>query len=532
MLRSISCCLLLVSMHAGITAQDAREIVNSEVKEVTIFLDKARVERQGNIRLKKGRNQIVFPYLSPHADESTIQVSGKGNFKIISARYELNYLVTLPAHPELKILEDSLEKLQWNLEIMLNRKSVLNEEQNLLLANKSIGGANTGINTRELELMADLFKRRLTRIKEELLTLSQSEKKQRENIQKVQNQINSFRQKGDRPSGAVIIEAEASDTGPAQFDFSYLVSNVSWTPFYEVRVNENEKQLSIIFNAAVMQQTGEEWKRVSVKLTTYKPSTGNYKPELFPWYLNFHDPIVITEGARYQSLIQSRVGADEGKKDMPDAQWQQPVTAVQTGLYTTYEITVPYDISSDGKAVMLMVQEYKMPVQQLHFAVPKVEKDVFVMGHITGWQELGLLAGKAAIYYHGSYTGETFLNPHEASDTLHIPLGRDRHVVLKRELLKDYSTGQLIGNNRIRTFTYEFVIKNQKSYPITLWMEDQIPVSQIKEIEVKPLELSGGDLNKETGKVTWKIDLKANEQVKKRFSFSVKHPQGKYIPGL
>jgi uncharacterized protein (TIGR02231 family) len=517
------------------TAQDSREIVSSEVKEITIFLNKARVERQGNIRLKKGRNQIVFPYLSPHADAASLQVSGKGNFKIISARYELNYLVTLPVHPELKMLEDSLEKLQWGLEVMLNRKSVLSEEQSLLLANKSIGGANTGINSRELELVADLFKRRLSRIKEELLTLSQSEKTQRENIQKVHNQIHTFRQKSNQPSGAVLVEVEAMESGPARFDFSYLVSQVSWTPFYEVRVNENEKQLSLIFNAAVMQQTGEEWKKATVKLTTYNPAIGNYKPELTPWYLNFQDFITLgKKSARYHYplKIEQETQKVMPEQEMPYATWQELIPTEQTGLYTTYEIAVPYDISSDGKEVMLMVQEYKMPVQQIHFAVPKLEKDVFVMGHITNWQQQDLLAGKAAIYYQGSYTGETFLNPHEASDTLYLPLGRDRHVVIKRELLKDYSAGQFIGNNRVRTFTYEFVIKNQKSYPVTLWMEDQIPVSQVKEIEVKALELSGGDLDKETGKVTWKIDLKANEQVKKRFSFSVKHPRGKYIPGL
>jgi hypothetical protein len=63
-------------------------------------------------------------------------------------------------------------------------------------------------------------------------------------------------------------------------------------------------------------------------------------------------------------------------------------------------------------------------------------------------------------------------------------------------------------------------------------MEDQLPVSQEKDIEVKAIELSGGDLNKETGKIVWKTQLKGGEQIKKRLSFSVKHPKDKTVSGL
>lgn len=532
MIRKLFVCAILCASHLFVFAEEDRVVRNSDVKEVTIYLNMAKVTRSGSIQLNAGRQLIVFPSLSPYADAQSLQVSGKGDFSILSTRYELNYLAGMAEIPELRKLEDSLEVLQYQLEVLLNRKSVLNEEQSLLLANKTIGGTNTGLNSRELELVADIFKRRLTKVKDDLLDVSQKEKKQREKIQKVQSQVNTFRQKKDQPSGSVIIEADARTPVNAAFEISYLVSNVSWSPYYEIRANESEKDISLNFKAAVRQTTGEDWKKTKVKLTSYNPSSGNYKPELFPWYLRFQEYKFKTALSRAESIS---VPMMEGAKKMEDntvGYMNELVEVSQSNIFSSYDISIPYDVNADGKEVMMLIQKSKLPSSVMHYAVPKQENDVFVLASITGWQDLNLLPGKAGIYYESAYTGETYLNPAESSDTLQIPLGRDRSVVIKRELMKDFSSNQLIGSNRTRTFTYEFTIKSLKSKAITLWMEDQLPVSQEKDIEVKSLELSGGDFDKETGIIKWKMELKPGEQIKKRLSFSVKHPKDKPVSGL
>ena len=65
-----------------------------------------------------------------------------------------------------------------------------------------------------------------------------------------------------------------------------------------------------------------------------------------------------------------------------------------------------------------------------------------------------------------------------------------------------------------------------------LILEDQVPVSKQKDIEVKINELSDGELNSTTGKVIWKLDLPAGETVKKNISFTVKYPKDKTISNL
>lgn len=531
MIRKLFISALLCACYLSSSAEE-KIIRNSDVKEVSVYLNMAKVIRTGSTQLNAGRQLIVFPSLSPYVDAQSLQVSGKGDFSILSTRYELNYLAGMPEIPELKKLEDSLEVLQYQLEVLLNRKSVLNEEQALLLANKTIGGTNTGLSSRELELVADIFKRRLTRVKDDLLEVYQKEKKQREKIQKVQSQANTFRQKKDQPSGSVIIEADARTPVIATFEITYLVSNASWSPFYEIRTTESDKDISLVFKAAVRQTTGEDWKKTKVKLTSYNPSSGNYKPELFPWFLRFQEYKFKTMQSRAETATIPMMEGTEKTEDTAAGYMNELIEVSQSNIFSSYNISIPYDINADGKEVMMLVQQNKLPVTFRHYTVPKLDKEVFVLAFITNWQDLNLLPGRVGIYYDGAYTGETFLNPSESSDTLQIPLGRDRSVVTKRELMKDFSTNQLIGNNRIRTFSYEFTIKSLKQKAITLWMEDQLPVSQEKDIEVKPLELSGGELEKETGKITWRSEIKGGEQIKRRLSYSVKHPKDKPVSGL
>ncbi|MCZ2277285.1 MAG: DUF4139 domain-containing protein [Bacteroidia bacterium] len=520
-------------------AASEKIIRNSKVNQVTIFLNSARVERSSSIQLEGGRQLIVFGGLSPYVDARSLTVTGRGDFSILNSRYELNYLSGIAEIPELKKLEDSLETLQYQLELLLNRKSVANEEQALLLANKTIGGTNTGLNSRELELVADIFRKRLTKLKDDLLDLSQKEKKQREKVQKIQSQINSYRIKRDQPSGSVLIEVLAATSVKAAFEISYQVNNISWSPYYEIRSNNDSEKIAVVFKASVTQTTGEDWKDTKVKLSTYNPIQGNYKPELYPWYLRFAEPVTFYGLRLKKSEAQSGVEElrrpdldSSGEKNLEATSLDQQILVNDYNIFNTYDIEIPYDILSDGKEYLLQIRQAMLTSAQKYFSVPKMETDVFVVANITGWQELNMLPGRAAVYYDGAYTGETFINPAVTNDTLQVALGRDKRIAVKREQIRELTSNQFLGSNRLRTLTFDLVIKNNKSRPISLDIEDQLPVSQNKDIEVRIIETSGADLNKESGKLTWKLELQPGEQTKKRISFSVKYPKDKQIAGL
>ncbi len=78
----------------------------------------------------------------------------------------------------------------------------------------------------------------------------------------------------------------------------------------------------------------------------------------------------------------------------------------------------------------------------------------------------------------------------------------------------------------------EISIRNTKGKAVIVNLEDQIPVSQRKDIEVELLESSGAKYNEESGKLEWRVILEPGEAQKFEFKYSVKYPKNQAIKNL
>lgn len=521
-------------LSAFIFADNEKTISKTDVKEVIVYLNGAFVLRTGSAMVGPGVSTIVFEGLSSTINPQTVNVRGKGDFLIMSVNHRMDYLNEEKKSPEIKMFEDSLEELQYRMGQLQNRKTVLTEQQNMLLANKSIGGANTGVSRLELEKVADYFFQRLTKIKNDLLDESKKEKKLQEQIQKVQNQLAVLNAKQNEPTSSIAVVVSAKARINAQFDLSYQVQNATWTPFYDIRSKDSGSPVQLALKANVSQSSGENWNDVKIKLSTSNPSLGGTRPELFPWYLSFIQPALYRDAILQMKSKEVPAAASEMQMDkMEQAQTiANSITVLENQLNTEFEITIPYSIPGDGQLYAVDVQNNSLNALYNYSSVPKLDGDAFLFAHITGWQELNLLPGNANVYFEGSYVGESYFNPKSTDDTLHFSLGRDKRITIKREKLKEFSSNQVLGGNRTRTVSFEISVKNTRKEAVQIEVEDQLPVSQDKEIEVKAIELSGADLNAETGKLAWKLSLASGETVKKRLTFSVKYPKDKIVSGL
>ena len=65
---------------------------------------------------------------------------------------------------------------------------------------------------------------------------------------------------------------------------------------------------------------------------------------------------------------------------------------------------------------------------------------------------------------------------------MNISLGRDQGIVIKREKRKDFTSDQFIGGNRIETRSWEISLRNTKKLPVHIVVNDQVPISQNKDI--------------------------------------------------
>lgn len=194
-----------------------------------------------------------------------------------------------------------------------------------------------------------------------------------------------------------------------------------------------------------------------------------------------------------------------------------------------FDIDLPYDVPGNGKEQGVVLKEYKMPCHYQYYCAPRLDKDAYLLGEMPGWEKLNLLPGEANIIVEGTYLGKSFIDPNSIQDTLNLTLGRDKRIVVRKEKTADYSSVKFLGATKKEIFTYQITVKNNKKEKVTLLLKDQYPISSNKDIEEELLESSGAAVNKDTGVLSWKVELAPGESRRYKVSYSVKSPKDKYL---
>jgi hypothetical protein len=238
----------------------------------------------------------------------------------------------------------------------------------------------------------------------------------------------------------------------------------------------------------------------------------------------------ITPMAKDNAIALYGTSAEDGvmivtlKDDLSDY-----VSVNDNQLNITFDIDIPYDISSNGKENQIALKEYTVPALFKFYSAPKLDNDVYLLGEINQWEKLNLIPGEASIIFENTYVGKTFINPASTEDTINLTLGKDKRIVVKREKISDYSSVKFLGNNKEQIFTYEITVKNNKSEEALVILKDQYPITSTKEIESKLLESNDATINEDTGVLTWKLKLAPGESKKVRIKYSIKYQKDKTV---
>lgn len=214
-------------------------------------------------------------------------------------------------------------------------------------------------------------------------------------------------------------------------------------------------------------------------------------------------------------------------RDAPRAKKAETVTTTTIENPTTveFEVETPYTIKSNGEKMTIDLSTYDIAATYKYYAVPKIEKEAFLMAEITNWDQYNLMEGEANLYFEDTYVGRSILEATLLKDTLSISFGRDRNIAFEREKIKDYTKKRAIGSNQIENIGLKTTIKNKKSQPIKVTIFDQVPVSAISDIVVSATEVSNGKLEEGTGIITWEINMQPQEQRELILQYEVKYPR-------
>jgi len=515
-----------------------------KVKAATVYFNAAEISQTATTNLPLGTSEIVIKNVAVNLNESSIQIGAPANVTVLSVQFTNNYISeyeTDAKSPALKIVRDSIVLVQKEIQKVNNMINSENKTIQLLDKNQQISGVNSGLNVTELMKMVEYYKNKQLEIANNINTLSEKQQKLNAILQKLNNKLEVNANKEEKSSsGKLVLQVMNETAGVIPFDISYLTNNAAWTPFYDLRAESVTSPINMMYKAQVVQNTGIDWKKVKLTLSSGYPNQNNQAPILSSWFLAnqvYNDVVTTGYGISKRNQLQGSVFKD--KKAGNEMEMAAPVmaessvsnytTVAENQLNISFDIDIPYDILSNGKIHSVSLKEIKLPASYKYYAVPKVENEAFLLAEIADYSKYNLLRGEANIIFEGMYVGKTFIEPNQTGDTLNLSMGRDKKVSIKREKVADKSGTKFLSTRKEQTFTFDITVRNNKKETVELLLKDQYPLSTNKEIEVELLQSDGAKINTETGILTWQLQLKPNENKKFRISYRVKYPKDQML---
>jgi uncharacterized protein (TIGR02231 family) len=527
MKRSI---IVLVSLFfiLRLNAQQENTVkVALPINEITVYLTGGEVKSNIDVKLKKGKNLLVFQNISEYMLPKSIQVSFDGKIDIQSITSETNFLKSESFDPKNKTIKDSLDFLKNKIASIGNQIDAFNTEKALLVKNQFIGGNNNGIPLAELQKAAEYHRTRTLEINNSLWDLNKQLTNFQNIIQKIEKQLEELNLQNNPQRKEIMIDLISETDQTSQFKIRYLVQNTGWEPSYDIVVTDISKPLTLKYKAKVYNNTGISWDNVKMKLSTADPSVNASKPTLDTWTLDYQSNDY--DNNNNNDINKAYQQSDQNKGDIQDDKTQKYKTIKVSELSFEFQIARPYTIPANAKPYSIDITTYTVNAAYQYFALPKADKDVFLLARITGWDTLNLIDGTANVYFGDTYIGESDISTGTIDDTLDLSLGRDTKVLASRTKKQDFSIKTTLGTNKKESFTYEIVLKNNRNTTVNMVLQDQVPISKQGEITVDVSEISGAAKDDITGKLEWIVKLNPGETKKYIISYSVKYPKNRKV---
>lgn len=536
-MKKIILFLLVIPVFAK--AQTPKTVnITSKIEHVTVFFSGAQVERTASTPLSIGRSEIVFRGLTSQLDERSVQVSGDGDFTLLSVSQRLNFAENA-AKEDLDDLTKQYEVLSERIVLENNQLTVIQQEENLLQRNQVqlVGVQNSTLRLDDLKQMIDFQRLRFNDLLNKKLEINKDLKNLNDKLIIVQKQMQELRIAKNNATKEIIVLVEAKTEASAAFKLTYIVPNSRWIPTYDLRVRNLTDPLSMQMKASVLQASGEDWKDVKLTLSTGNPTENGSKPSIKTWFLQpirqQEMPVEYALKGRVAGVVVDEEDAPKQKAKKPSAppppaaerEPEKPQVAErQQVTSTTFAIEQPYSILKNGKASVVDIKNLTIPATYEHYVAPKLDGDAFLTAKVLDWEQYSLLSGEANLFLEGIFTGKMYLNTQNTSDTLTISLGRDKNVVVTRTKLKDFTKTKFLSDRRSDSRAFEIIVKNKRTVPLSILVEDQIPVSTDKAIEVEK-DANNAEIDELMGKLSWKLKVLAGKEAKVKFNYTVRYPK-------
>ncbi|WP_228407756.1 DUF4139 domain-containing protein [Proteus cibi] len=521
-----------------INSVELNKPLNYDIKldQATIFLRGAELDNNVTLNLPTGQSEVVLSNVANNIDPKSLSISIDNDDVIINT-INVKKIPIPPNYPSAIVaLMEKQKEINKRIEV-LNININVGDEQIALLKDQSFFGHDE---TQSLEHSSQKF----DFISQKMTSILNQQKIAREEIAELTEQFEELSRKLeiDMPIIAeektqIVLSLGASKNLTSKMRISYITPDAGWSPAYDIRSQGMDKPILLTYKADVIQNTGLNWDKVKLVLTSTNPSLNITAPTLSPWYLALYNDNAKFRSKSMNMEMASAPSPTIMREESHEKQLNKGVTRYVTtnnnGINLSHAIALPYTLKNSTEPNTLVINQKEVVADYRYLATPKLVEEVYLQAEVKDWENLNLLNGRANIYYMNSFVGNSYINTNELTELLNIPFGIDKNIQISRiNNEKIRKEPIFIGTTIEQKESYTIKVRNTYNSPVKVTIYDQLPLSQENNINVADAVYKDGVLDKDTGEIKWNITLGAKEEKSLPLNYTLSYPKNRQVVGL
>ncbi|MCI0713033.1 MAG: mucoidy inhibitor MuiA family protein [Chloroflexi bacterium] len=538
--------------------------LDTRITAVTVYRNRARVARSGEVELDAGEMTLVLSGLPNVVDPDSVRVSGKGagiTIRGVDVKSDVQSDTSSK-----KDLQDEFDSLRRQEKAIEHEHRALEEKIEYFKALKVQTSEESGhallkeeTSFERVTAIADYIQQQLNRAFEQQRTVSYEWDEVKRQLEAHQIRLLDNDPQKVQAGRAVHVAVEAEAAMTFSFVIEYLVNKASWKPLYDVRLVE-DNSVELTYMAQITQETGEDWDEVDLALSTARPALQSQLPKLEAWYVDddalrqrlaaygpamdmMEMPMAAKRSSPIVNAAAGAVGAAVGvvgaavEAIRPQEQVvdiaQAAISTTTSGAVITYTVGTPVTIPGSGEPHKTTITTTGLEAELDYLTTPRLALEAYLRATITNTSLYTLLPGEASIYHENDFVGKSQLETITPNDEFKVQLGVDDRIKVERELVNREAGTRRIGTRAETSFDYEIKLTNLLGKEAKLIVQDQYPVSKSSSIKVKldrarPEPAEESDLHV----LTWEFELEPQEVKTIHLAFTVEYPRHQRVWGL
>jgi hypothetical protein len=268
-------------------AEAAPKAAASRITHVTVYPNSALVTREVEVPTGTGSLELVVTPLPQHTVNSSLYSEGGDGIRVLTTRFRTRP-VKEDTREEVRKLENDIKAMHQKTQQLQAELNANNQNAALIGKLENFTAASTQHATEKGKLDSDatialakyLMEGRSEKTKE-MVALQQKIQDNQEQIEFAQRKLREMTAGSSKTEFDAVIVVDKTNAAAGKIKLNYLVDAAAWRPQYKLRAGNTMKDaVQVEYLAAIIQQTGEDWQGVEMRLSTAQPMLNATPPEL------------------------------------------------------------------------------------------------------------------------------------------------------------------------------------------------------------------------------------------------------------